>query len=80
MAMFNSYFYRQNLNKINKYKLQNLELGIITHIFHKFWCTYVLQVTNMKYMTKYAIREGSKRIQAKESPKAQTTNIGAIQA
>ena len=37
----NSWSYRQHLNKINKWEYQNLELGHLTHTFHKFWYRYV---------------------------------------
>jgi len=42
LAVLNSHFYHQNLNKINKCAHQKLELGIFTHTFHKFWYKHVL--------------------------------------
>ena len=56
LAVLNSHFYHQRLNKINKCAHQNLELGIFTHTFHKFWYKHVLQVTNIKCIEKFTER------------------------
>jgi hypothetical protein len=60
--MLNSQFYRQHLIKENKCQGQTLELGLLTNIFHKFWCIFDLHVTSTKYMVKYAIEENAKQI------------------
>jgi hypothetical protein len=36
LAVLNSYFYHQHLNKINKYGNQNLGIGILTNILREF--------------------------------------------
>jgi hypothetical protein len=43
VGVLNSYFYRQHLNKINKYGNQNLGIGLLTNILREFWYMYVLQ-------------------------------------
>ena len=48
LAMLNSYFYHQHLNKINKYENQNLGIGLLTNILHEFWYTDVLQRQHVK--------------------------------
>ena len=58
LAVLNSHFYHQYLNKINKNKCQNLELGFTTHIFHEFWYVYILQGNTWKY-TKMHNQEGA---------------------
>ena len=41
---------------MNKYENQNLEIGFLTNIIHKFWYKYVLQGNTLKH-TKMRNRE-----------------------
>ena len=40
-------------NKINESEHQNLELGILTHTFHKFWYKHIFPGHKHKYMEKF---------------------------